>query len=118
MVTFIAASVQISLAIAACWVKGRPRSRRRAACRYVDRADSTAAAMSASRNWMPWNSAIGCPNCCLSFAYDAATSSAACARPVAHAAMPSRPESRADKAIRIPSPSSPIRFERGTRTLS
>ena len=52
---------------------------------------------------MPWNSAIGWPNCSRCERIVEAQSSAAWASPVAQAAMPSRPESRAASAIRIPS---------------
>ena len=79
---------------------------------------STAAAISASRNWSPWNSAIAVPNWCRSRAYAIAQSKAAWASPVAQAAMPSRPESNADRAIRIPSPSSPIRRSASNGTAS
>ncbi len=61
MVTFIALSVATSLAIEACLENGSPRSFRRAACSTVARADSTAAAMSASTNASPWCSMIGLP---------------------------------------------------------
>ena len=49
------------------------------------------------------------PNWVRSRAYPAAHSSAACASPVATAAMPSRPESSAEKAMGRPWPSAPIR---------
>ena len=62
MVTRIALSVAVSFAIEAWRVNGRPALRSRAACRYVARADSTAAAMSASRNASPWWPKTGLPN--------------------------------------------------------
>ena len=58
----MALSVATSLAIDAWVLNGRPWSRSRAAERYVARADSTAAAMSASTNARPWWSMIFLPN--------------------------------------------------------
>ena len=53
VVTFIAASVATSLATLACCEYGLPRSRLRAASRYVARALATAAAMSANKKPSP-----------------------------------------------------------------
>src|SRR3989441_379955 len=79
---------------------------RRAAC--------TCMAMSASMNWMPWNAAIGWPNCCRSFAYATAASSAAWPMPTAIAPVAGRVTSRVRIAILNPSPSSPSRWSTGT----
>ena len=70
--------------------------------------------MSASMNATPWKSPIGRPNCSRSLAYAVAASSAACASPVAAAAIPSRPESRAAIAMAMPWPSSPTRRSAST----
>ncbi len=64
--------------------------------------------MSASRNDIPWKSISTRPNCRRSIAQPSATSSAFCAIPTAQAAIPSRPPSRAARAILKPWPSSPI----------
>ena len=58
---------------------------------------------------IPWNWATGVPNCFRSRANASAASSAACAKPTEHAAIPSRPPSSASIAIRKPTPSSPMR---------
>jgi hypothetical protein len=63
---------------------------------------------------MPWNSMIGRPNWDRPRAYATASSSAACASPTEHAAMPSRPEFNADSAIRKPSPGAPSSRSAGT----
>src|SRR5438128_1711511 len=64
--------------------------------------------MFASLCWIAWNSAIRWPNACRSFAYPSATSYAACVIPTACAAIPIRPPSSVDIAIRKPWFSSPI----------
>ena len=71
-------------------------------------------AMSASMNWMPWNEAIGWPNCCRSFAYPVAASSAAWPMPTAIAPVIGRVMSSVRIAILNPSPSSPSRCSTGT----
>ena len=70
--------------------------------------------MSASMNWSPWNSITGRPNCRRSRAKVTAASKAVWAKPTEHAAIPSRPESRAASAIVKPWPSSPTRLSAGT----
>src|SRR2546421_237095 len=62
--------------------------------------------MSASLCWIAWNSAIGRPNACRSFAYSRATSYAACAMPTACAAIAIRPPSSVAIATWKPFPSS------------
>ncbi len=57
----MALSVATIFAIDASVLNGSPWSRRRAAARYVARADPTAAAMSASTNARPWWSMIFLP---------------------------------------------------------
>ena len=51
-------------------------------------------------------------------AYSTAASSAACATPTAHAAIPSRPASSADSAMEKPWPSAPSSRSAGTRAPS
>ena len=65
--------------------------------------------MSASFCWIAPSCAIGPPNAWRSFAYDVASSNAACAIPTACAAMPIRPPSSVRSAIAIPLPGSPSR---------
>src|SRR2546427_392400 len=91
-----------------------PASTWRAAWCTIRRAACTCIAMSASMNWMPWNAAIGWPNCCRSFAYAAAASSAAWPMPTAIAPVIGRVMSRVRIAILNPSPSSPSRCSIGT----
>src|SRR2546427_399544 len=63
---------------------------------------------------MPWNAAIGWPNCRRSFAYAAAASSAAWPMPTAIAPVIGRVMSSVCMAILNPSPSSPSRCSIGT----
>ena len=114
----MALSVATSLAIEASRLNGSPRSRSRAACRVIARAAWVLASMSARMKASPWWSMIRLPKVSRSCAYATAASSAPWARPVATAAMPSRPESSAEKAILSPSPSSPIIRSAGIRTSS
>ncbi len=74
--------------------------------------------MSASLNWVAWNSLIALPNCFRWVAWRTAASYAPCAIPTARAAMESRPPSRICRHWMRPLPSAPIRFSDGTRQPS
>src|SRR5689334_18338290 len=91
VVTHMAVSLAMSLLMLLNWVMGSPRSLADAAAYSSARAAVMRVAMSASLNWMAWNSLIGLPNRRRSAAYAVETSSAARAIPIACAEMPSRP---------------------------
>src|SRR6185312_5240113 len=91
VVTHMAVSLAISLLMLLNWVMGSPRSLADAAAYSSARAAVIRVAMSASLNWMAWNSLIGLPHWRLSAAYAVETSRAAHAMPIDGAEMPSRP---------------------------
>ena len=88
---------------------GLPASLSRAARHTSARAASISVCMSASFCWIAPSRAIGPPNALRSFAYDVASSNAACAIPTAWAAIPMRPPSSVRSAIDMPLPGSPSR---------
>src|SRR6218665_2350975 len=86
-----AASAAKHLAMEAAAVASVPASSLCAAERTSRRAASVSFAMSASMNWMPWNSAIAWPNCLRILACSTDASSAACRMPTASDPMPPPP---------------------------
>ena len=74
--------------------------------------------MSASMNWMPWNSAIALPNCLRSLTYAVACASAPAAMPTACAAIVTRVWSRVRSAVLKPVPSAPTSRSAGMRQSS
>src|SRR5450756_2325810 len=69
--------------------------------------------MSAHRKLTAWNFPIGCPNCCLCFAYLTASSRHTWARPTERAATPILPQSSTLRKDFNPAPRSPRRFPAG-----
>jgi len=96
----LAISEAKSFAIDASLRHGSPALRNAAACSTSCRAASMAVAMSARRNATAWCSMIGLPKVIRSFAYASASSIAARAMPMHWDAMPMRPPSRFESAIR------------------
>src|SRR6218665_3407115 len=113
-----AASAAKHLAMEAAAVASVPASSLCAAERTSRRAASVSFAMSASMNWMPWNSAIAWPNCLRILACSTDASSAACRMPTASDAMPTRPFSSTLIIMWKPLPCVPSRASAGNATFS
>ena len=95
------------MACAPSTVCGRSASFRRAARQTRARAASISVCMSASFCWIAPKPPIGAPKARRSWAYAAARSSAAWAMPTAWAAIPIRPASSVERAMRMPGAASP-----------